>query len=1007
MQRRVFLKPRLSLRWTNRKELNKIYELKERQIKKIRAIKEAKNEEFSLRAYHMGNKVKNVDIVISPYAGLRDQILAQTDFVQKQENILLFVRQHCRSAIEEETTFWMYCKETNTKLLPTFLITLASAFPMGLYEDVLENIIAERGNLSDDGDAIVDKHSGYVIRYLDFVAQDEFDDNGFVIKTHDVMKKDDSEMFEQAINATIEGNQRKSNKSKKRTFEDQTDIYIYNVSTAICKAFGIDIDEIDDQILSITSRIVQNKMDSKEDYERKNEGKKKTSYEKYKNKLIFTITATITFIVIQTRIPSFQPKKTYPGCTYSLAGYPLDITSDNKSGLNYLCCILEKMKSTASEPWKSVSIITAELWMAELPKYIDKLLKDAVISKLLNMKREFLIMNPENEFIPDVHSVEKWKLFQPPLLPSNVEKKVSGVSSPFANEIKESLKTGHRDQHQHIGNMYKKIVEHTYSTVDDINKIVSQVGKDAMLKAGNVVFLENSCCEESKVDKTITYFSEKDENIKKSIEFVQKYGQIYGEIKSLSIPAFAHSHLRKTEYVSADSNNFSDENIYRAYIHYCKLKTNLPVPDDLRDICPEKIVGLDTMSLEQSIQVLNDNGRNQTKDTMLTLMVKVSRRNKVEILFSDEDVPTFDDLIIDDNIFEHIRTAIQTRENRTLHVFLNNLNKRMQEEIFEYLYKYANLKKQQINKNEQNQQSYTGSIVDFIDNIAVWSEPRKIPAFIKNTIHYVIHVIPSILENGGMKNMELTKNHWDFAPRHYENLTKFIGDYFKDIQSHSNENVCCLFQDIRRDIELGDIGLLVSQLVTIAPDFDKETMMKIYKYCYLSIFSKIISKSDETDTDLISIEQTTDEGIEIEIADNRQFFFQQVSKLLVTILDTDMLNKGSINFNYNDLANKYHKESLAEKKKMTDRLKGMTKSDRDVENLLKKYKMGEWFTDDSVYKYDKAKYGKEIGENEGEPYDDPRPTPMFLRDEGEGDNEGDNEGFVLEEGDEEDRHDNN
>jgi len=555
--------------------------------------------------------------------------------------------------------------------------------------------------------------------------------------------------------------------------------------------------------------------------------------------------------------------------------------------------------------------------------------------------------------------------------------------------------------------MYKKIVEHTYSTVDDINKIVSQVGKDAMLKAGNVVFLENSCCEESKVDKTITYFSEKDENIKKSIEFVQKYGQIYGEIKSLSIPAFAHSHLRKTEYVSADSNNFSDENIYRAYIHYCKLKTNLPVPDDLRDICPEKIVGLDTMSLEQSIQVLNDNGRNQTKDTMLTLMVKVSRRNKVEILFSDEDVPTFDDLIIDDNIFEHIRTAIQTRENRTLHVFLNNLNKRMQEEIFEYLYKYANLKKQQINKNERNEQTYSGSIVDFIDNIAVWSEPRKIPAFIKNTIHYVIHVIPSILENGGMKNMELTKNHWDFAPRHYENLTKFIGDYFKDIQSHSNENVCCLFQDIRRDIELGDIGLLVSQLVTIAPDFDKETMMKIYKYCYLSIFSKIISKSDETDTDLISIEQTTDEGIEIEIADNRQFFFQQVSKLLVTILDTDMLNKGSINFNYNDLANKYHKESLAEKKKMTDRLKGMTKSDRDVENLLKKYKMGEWFTDDSVYKYDKAKYGKEIGENEGEPYDDPRPTPMFLRDEGEGDNEGDNEGFVLEEGDEEDRHDNN
>ena len=982
-----------------RKELNKMYELKERQIKKTRLMKEARAEEFSVRAYHLGNKVKHVDIVVSPYAELRDQILGQADFVQKQENFMLFAKEHCRSAIEEESTFWLYCKETNTKLLPTFLITLASGFPMGLYEDILARMIAERGKLSDDGDAIVDKHSGYVIRYLDFVAQDEFDDQGFVVKTHDVMKKNDDS--EEEINAIIEGNQQKSDKPKKRTFEDQTNLYIYNVSSAISKSLGIDIDEIDDQVLSIASRIITNKVRSKEDFDKQMEkkvkkGEKAVSYDYYKNTEIFVITATLTFIVIQTRMPSFQPKKTYPGCVYSLSGYPLENSSSNNSGLNYLSCILEKMKSTASEPWKSVSKWKSDKWIVNLTDCIDKkMLEDPVIKKMLDLKRNYLILNPDNDLIPDVHSVEKWKLFQPPLLPSNIEKKVSGVSSPFANEIKESLKTGHKDQHQHIGNLYKKMVEHTYSAVDDINKIVLRVGKDAMLKAGNVIFLENSCCDESKVEKTITYFSEKDENIRKSIEFVQKYGQIYGEIKSLSIPAFARSHLKKTEYVSADSGNFSDENIYRTYIHYCKLKTDLPVPDDLRDICLEKIAGLDTMSLEQSIQVLNDNGRNQSKETMANLMVKVSRRNRVKISFADEDVPLFDDLLIEDKVFENIQTALGSKETRSLQVFLNNLNKRMQEDIFEYLHRYGNLKKQQINKNERNEKVYTGSIVDFIENVAVWSEPKKIPSFIKNTIHYITNVIPSILQNGGMKNKEFTKNHWDFAPKHYENLTKFVGDYFKDVQSYNDENVSSLFQDIGRDIDLKDIELLVSQLVTIAPEFDHEIMMKIYKYCYLSIFSKIISKSDETEMDLIPMEQqTTDEGVEIEIADNKQFFFQQVSKLLVTILDTDMLNKGSTNFNYSDLAGKYHKESLAEKKKMTDRLKGMTKSDRDVENLLKKYKMGEWFTDDSVYKYDKAKYGKEVGE--GKENDDDRPTPVFLG----GEDEGVNEGFVLEEGDE-------
>jgi hypothetical protein len=996
-----------------RKELSNLYDLKERQIKKTRLINEAKREEFSLRAFHIGNKAKMTDVVVSPHANIRDQILAQTDFVQKQENMVQFKNKYCRSAIEGESTYWLYCKESNTKLLPSFLYSLATAFPMGLYEERMNAIIAEQGKLSDDGDAIVDKHSGYVIKYLDFVAQDEFDDQGFVIKTHDLMKKDNSEMIEETINAEIEGNQQKPDKSGKRKFENQTDLYIYNISTAISKSLGIDIDEIDDQILAIASRIIANKLRSKDDFDKQMEkkvkkGEKTVSYEYYKNTEILGITASITFIVIQTRIPSFNPKKTYPGCVYSLAGYPLDNSSGNNSGLIYLSCILEKMKSAASEPWKSVSKWKSDKWLSELTKYMERILEDPTIKKMLELKRVHLVLNPDNEFIPDEHSVEKWKLFQPPLIQSNIERKVSGVSSPLVNEIKESLKTGHRDQHQHIGNIYKKIIENTYSTVDDINKIVSKIGKDAMLKAGNVVFLENSCCEESNVSKTIAYFSEKDENIQKSIDFVKKYGEIYGEIKSLSIPSFAVSRLRKPEYVSADSNLFSDENMYSTYIHYCKLKTNLPVPDDLRDICQEKIAGLDTMSLEQSIQVLNDNGRTQSKETLANLMGKISRRNQVQISFSDEDVPSFNDMEIQDNIFEHIKTASKSGENRSLNIFLDNLNKKMQEDIFEYLHKYGNLEKKQIRKIKQN--VYEGSIVKFMETVADWSEPKKIPAFIKTTIHYVTNVIPSILENGGMQNMDATKKHWDFAATHYDNLTHFIESYFKGIQSYKDENVSSLFQDIRMDEDLKDISLLVSQLITIAPKFDNEMMCKIYKYCYLSVFSKVICEGDNLKYINPELTVVSDENNwskrecveEVDISADKQGFFNKVAQLLVVILETDILNKSSTNFSYSDLADKIRKEKLAEKKIITDKLKNMTKTDRDVENIMKEYKLGDWFTDDTVYKYNKAKYDKETGVLEE--YDDPRETPVFLGGGNEGDNEGDNEGanegFVLEEGDE-------
>ena len=82
---------------------------------------------------------------------------------------------------------------------------------------------------------------------------------------------------------------------------------------------GIDIDEIDDQVLSTASRIITNKVRSKDDFDKQMEkkvkkGEKTVSYEYYKNTEIFLITASITFIIIQARIPSFSPKKTYPGC---------------------------------------------------------------------------------------------------------------------------------------------------------------------------------------------------------------------------------------------------------------------------------------------------------------------------------------------------------------------------------------------------------------------------------------------------------------------------------------------------------------------------------------------------------------------------------------------------------------------------------------------------------------------------------------------------------------------
>jgi hypothetical protein len=198
--------------------------------------------------------------------------------------------------------------------------------------------------------------------------------------------------------------------------------------------------------------------------------------------------------------------------------------------------------------------------------------------------------------------------------------------------------------------------------------------------------------------------------------------------------------------------------------------------------------------------------------------------------------------------------------------------------------------------------------------------------------------------------------------------------------------VCSLFQDIHNDEELNNINLLVSQMVTIGSAFDAKIISKIYKYCYLSVFYKIITESDSKEIDVLTREQDTEEGTEILIEDKQQFF-QQISKLIVILFNIDMKNKKMTNFSYKDLTDKFSKESLAEKKKITDKLKKMSKSDRNVENTMKKYKLGDWFVDDSVYKYDKSKYEEDI-------------TEGVVTEGAEQGAEEENQGFVMEEGDE-------
>ena len=135
--------------------------------------------------------VEESDMIHSPFEKLRDLILGDEDFAKKQNNIINFVLKFTRESYKTEDPYWLYCKNTNTKLLPKFISDLAQVYISKLnYKTALDLICAKQGTLSDDGDKWIDKYSGYTIKNIDLDTEEGFDQSGYRLESRDLIEED-------------------------------------------------------------------------------------------------------------------------------------------------------------------------------------------------------------------------------------------------------------------------------------------------------------------------------------------------------------------------------------------------------------------------------------------------------------------------------------------------------------------------------------------------------------------------------------------------------------------------------------------------------------------------------------------------------------------------------------------------------------------------------------------------------------------------------------------------
>jgi len=576
--------------------------------------------------------------VVSPYIKLRDLIMGQNDFVKKQQDILNFVRLYCREGDPEipnihdgemENEWWLYCKKTDTKLLPKFVYILADTFitKNSEYENVLNDLKRKIGKRSDNGDAWVDENSGEVICYIDFDVAEGYID-GFVDKSRSIMEKDVSETI-------IESQENKKVKGPKLL--SPNGIIVSNVISILSSNMGIDIENSRNFIIKVVTDLLNDTRVLPEESEYKKKevavaktGKKISSYSSVYSQTLLYLTLGVYLIAIQTNIPSIKTRKTAPGCVRSFSGFPFEGEGDD-SGLNYVICVALKSKDPRTIPWNSFPKDYNKILTSLRAFIVRYLLPYAEIEEKIKEKVEYLRLNPVED-IPEEYNLTKWMNFLPPLRRFNINK-LDNVSASFKKELDDELINGNYKQNEKLLVIDSKIISFSLSIQESIQKIVEQ--KELIMKqSSNKLFIDNSCCNEkgSASLTTLQYFINEDKNIEMYNNVIMLLSSLKNDVKLLTTSGIMLSEVNTKRIFPILSNEFSKETIYYGFITLCKFHSSVPLTEAISNICsgkPDYLKKVD--SIQEKIEKLERDGKKYTKEDFLRLFQLVSQNNIINM----------------------------------------------------------------------------------------------------------------------------------------------------------------------------------------------------------------------------------------------------------------------------------------------------------------------------------------------------------------------------------------
>jgi hypothetical protein len=583
-------------------------------LKNIARITEIQNKEFykyNDRKYKIGfhspsnsggapgeDDMEDIDAIISPMEPLKDKIIAQTDFVKRQYDLMQFVTSFTRKANEimDEDPNWLYCIKSNSKLLPSFYETIAIAFIQGgsngmsALSVVIDTICKERGTISDDGEAWVDKFSGALIKKIEHVTEEGFDDAGFRLVTRDIIEADLGEGVLKvakpaaagggAAVAAAAGGGGLHGLSILEKYDSPNARIINNIITTMTGYMGIDLHAEREFIIQNTLTLLEKAVPTEDAYRAKSEkmflekGKHLPPYKDTFFQTLLLLTLSYLTVAIQSAIPTPKTRKTHAGCIRSFTGYPIDGDGD-VSGMMYIACIAYKIK-TSIEPWNTLKSFKKEGdILAKMKIFIDaSILTKPAIKERMQAKRDYLKSREGGaEAIPEELSVLRWGNFMPPMKSLDNMPTPQNVSADFTNQLITDMKRGYHGQHDKLSVLESKCQYFSLSIQQMIHSVVKN-SSPLLLNMASEPFLENACCNEPvdrRSKRVVDYFMEREQNIHHHNRII---GFLTKTMREMAVKSRATTIIdnRNTRFQYPNiPEAFDEQTIYRAFIHYCRM----------------------------------------------------------------------------------------------------------------------------------------------------------------------------------------------------------------------------------------------------------------------------------------------------------------------------------------------------------------------------------------------------------------------------------------------------